>query len=279
MSSTLSSLVDDVNLELQNHEQRGSATATGDGDTRAFIVAPMCSYITDDYIWTVEVDGAGVGSDTYVMDFTTGVCTFVIAPDLSSVVNFVFNYTPFHPDMVEQAINAAINNLFPSFYVKTSTVIAASSSTNYEYTLPATAEFVTGVFGGDSATGPWERLTRSKRYEVEMEDGVASLRFYAEPEDSYLRVRYIARPQPISSGDTIEETAGLPSRAKDPIISYACYYLLTQKLAPRTRADVAIATQGQGVLTPRQMNDTINTFFMRYQFQMASLKMLPWTSK
>lgn len=76
--------------------------------------------------------------------------------------------------------------------------------------------------------------------------------------------------------ETLGSTCKLPDTAKDPIISYACYYLLTQKVAPRVRNDIAVVTQGRGVLSPRQMNDSAQAFAFRYQLQLAKAKMQPW---
>ena len=79
--------------------------------------------------------------------------------------------------------------------------------------------------------------------------------------------------------DSLETTCGLPARASHPIVSYACFYLLTQKVAPRIRSDVAIVTQGRGNLSPRQMNDAANSFYLRYQMQMTNYRMSPWSQR
>ncbi len=79
--------------------------------------------------------------------------------------------------------------------------------------------------------------------------------------------------------DSLETTCGLPARAQHPIVSYACYYLLTQKTAPRIRADVAVVTQGRGNLSPRQMTDAANSFYLRHQMQVATSKQSPWVQR
>jgi hypothetical protein len=83
----------------------------------------------------------------------------------------------------------------------------------------------------------------------------------------------------VTHTDALESTSQLPARAQHPIVSYALYYLLTQKVAPRIRADVAIVTQGRGNLSPRQMNDAANSLYLRYQVQLANYRMSPWSQR
>mgnify|MGYP001063684128 CR=1 FL=1 len=52
--------------------------------------------------------------------------------------------------------------------------------------------------------------------------------------------------------DTLDDI-GLPETAAHPIILFACYWLLTEKLAKRLNSDIAIATQGEGSLLPEQL--------------------------
>jgi hypothetical protein len=43
------------------------------------------------------------------------------------------------------------------------------------------------------------------------------------------------------------------------------------------RSDVGVTTQGIGALMPSQMNYGAQGYMMRFQFQLASLKMHPWS--
>jgi hypothetical protein len=263
MALTLASLVDSVNLEMQNHERRGSATAIGDGDSRAFIVAPMGGYITEDAVWTAAIDGAG--TDQYVMDYTTGVCTFTIAPDLDAEVSFVFNYTPYHPTVVEDAITAAASAIFPWFYDSASQDISLDGTSN-EYELDDCEE-VTSVMTAVSGSSNYVRIPR-KKYEILSVDGVKTLRFFTTPGAGTARVLEITRPL----------ITTLPDRAKSALVSYACYYLITTRMAPRVRTDIAVATQGTGTLSPRQMNDAATSLYLRMQMQLQQVRQRPWST-
>lgn len=352
MSVTLSNLIDAVNDELENHPMRGSSEAEGDGESTAFVVAPVGTTIVDDDTWAVYADG--VATSAFTMDFDSGVCTFTVAPADGVVLSFVYNYVVWTDGLVTQAINAAIDNLFPALYVNTAYTLT-SDGTSYEYSMPIgpdnasktitafsvanptvvtcashgfatgtivtisgsdstpsadgdyevtstgtntftiavnvtvagttgtasrppSTQFVTAIDHRASTSDPWRRLRRAKRYEVFHDEGTIKARFYTAPSSGYLRAHCICRPTHLTATtDAIETVAGLPTRAKDAIITYACWYLLGQKLAPRVRSDMAVTTQNSSALLPSQMNYAGQSYLMRFQFQLTSLRMPPWS--
>lgn len=264
MALTTISLFNSVNLELQNHDQRGSASATGNGVDNAFIVAPLGGYVTDDAVWGVWVDE--VEDTEAVMDFDTGICTFPTPPAEGSAINFIFNFKSYNDTVVETAVATAIDALFPAFYVEAiDDAITEDDFVGNELAI-ADCEAVIGFMLGTDDV--WQRTPR-KNFEFYKAAGAGVLRFFSgAPTSDQMRLHYITRP-------TITD---LPDRAAAPIISYACYYLLEQKTAARTRGDVAIVTQGTGTLSPRQMNDAANAFYLRFQMQLATMKMRPWST-
>jgi hypothetical protein len=174
--------------------------------------------------------------------------------------------------MVTTAINAGINALFPHIYVAAPVTLVNNGTA--EYDLDPLVEFVLR-HEIQSGSG-W---TRKKRmFDVYRDGDHKVIQFYTVP-SATVRVHTISRPSPMNSNsNTLETTAGVPTRSMFPVVSYAIYYLLTQKTAPRSRGDVAIATQGLGTLSPRQMNDAANAFYLRYQMQIQSVKMPPWST-
>ena len=271
--ASLESLIALVNSELENHTMYGSWQAEGDGTTTSFTVAPLARYIVDNSAWVVDAGGT-----EFTMDFDSGVITFDAAPALSVPLTAKFNHACWTDELVLQAVNAGINNLFPAFYVpKADTSIPLVADT-YEYALPPETQFITAVETRADAAGAYTKMARSK-YEWLSDGDHLNLRFFSAP-TGFMRVRCINRPSPlVEPSDTLETTAGLPARAKGPIISYACWYLLTQKIAPRIRSDIAVNTQGVGTLSPRQINDGVQAWMMRYQLQVAANKMPPWMSR
>jgi len=275
-SGSLEGLVGMVNSELENHTSSGPWQAVGDGTTTSFTVAPLARYIVNDSAWVVEA--SGVATTEFTMDFDSGVITFDVAPALSVPLTAQFNHAYWTDELVLQAVNAGINNLFPAFYVpKADTSISLVADT-YEYALPPETQFITAVETRSANTGAYTKMARSK-YEWLSDGDHLTLRFFSAP-TGFMRVRCINRPSPlVGLNDTLSDTAGLPARAKDPIISYACWYLLTQKIAPRIRSDIAVNTQGVGTLSPRQINDGVQAWMMRYQLQIAANRMPPWMAR
>jgi len=353
MTVLLSDLIALVDSELENRVQRGSASFEGDGESVAFLVAPLGGEIIDDATFDVLISGTTTTALT--MDFESGVCVMDSAPTSVQTVAWEFNWKRWPETLVKQAINSAIENLFPALYVSTTYTIATDGTTSeyampvgpdnasktitsssvaaatvitcvahgfstgtvvtiaghtgstpalsgdYEVTRtgadtftvpvtvsvagtggtasrPATVEFVTGIDSRTSTSDPWKRLSRAKRYEIFRDEGTITARFYSVPGSGYIRAHCVCRPTRLTAlTDSIESVSGLPTRAQDPIVSYACWYLLTQKMAPRVRSDVGVVTQGQGALMPSQMQYGAQGYMMRFQFQLASLRMSPWS--
>jgi hypothetical protein len=268
MSVTLTNLLALVDAELDNYPMAGSAKTEGDGVTAAFLVAPLGSTIVEDETFACYIDD--VLTTAYTMDYDSGVCTMAAVPATDEVVKWQFTYKQWTQDLVTQAINAGIDNLFPSIYVRSNETVTAGA----EVVCPTGTEFVVGVDTGGA--GAWKRLQR-KRYDVIYNSGIPSLHFFTTPTGS-VRVHYVARPIPlVNLSDDIESDSKIPARAANPIVSYACYYLLVQKMGTRVRSDVGIVTQGQGALMPSQMNYGAQGYMMRFQFQLASMKMPLWS--
>jgi hypothetical protein len=263
MALSTASVVVDVNLELQNNVYHGTATEVGDGTTATYFVAPVGYYIVDDATFVVTKSGVAVAAADYTMDFTNGIFTFDTAPADDAALVWNFTYRPWNSTVVSSAVDYAVLASFPAFYVNTHEDLTPDGST-YEFDI-SDGEIVTRVMYRSGSTGAWA-LKQRKTYEV-INDGTHTLRFWTAPPSGYLKVFYVTRPA----------ITTIPERALPALISYACYYLITSKMAPRVRADVAVATQGTGTLSPRQMGDAANALYMRAQMQLAQTRMQPWS--
>jgi hypothetical protein len=93
--------------------------------------------------------------------------------------------------------------------------------------------------------------------------------------DTYpIQVTYVARPTGLSAlADTLETTAGIPARAKEPIILYACYWLLSAGLGSRMRKNMTRNPQTIDYVT-RDM-DTVGTKFKMMGDMAASRLKMP----
>lgn len=283
--NVMDNIIDLVNLELGNRLDRGSATAIGDGITSKYLVAPPYRYVVNDNSFMVYVDDEDY-SDYGTMDYDTGIWSFDTSyvPALSAPIKWEFNYYYWPEAQVFAAINAGITNLFPAFYRVIDETITPDGSTQ-EFELGTTLDDPSDF---DAVIGAWtvegseySRLRRTKRYEVFWSEGtnyeqVPYIRFYEAPSSGEIRVKYVARPKQM---DTSDDNLSVPVRAVPAVISYACYHLLSQQQAPRLRTDIAIANTGGGNLSPRQMNDAANAFYLRFQMQREQAKMRPWWSR
>lgn len=262
MSLTEANIITAVNAELENLVYVGAADSVGDAATTTYHIAPLGYYILDDDSFIVSIDD--VVSGAYDMDFVNGDCEFEAAPAANTEIYWQFHYQPWPTAVITEAVTAAIDSLYPYFYTITSDEQDADGDTT-EFELEA-GETVTRVMSSTTGEDPWVTIPR-KKYELLNFDGDRVLRFFTAPSDTTLRILSVSRPA----------VADLPDRAKAPLVSYACYYLIVSKTAPRVRSDVAIATQGSGTLSPRQMADAANAFYLRYQMQLAQMKQQPYS--
>ena len=204
------------------------------------------------------------------MDFENGVYS-ASQPYPGSALVWEFNYVYWTNSQVFAAVNAGVGMTFPGFYYVTAESITTDGSTkDYTLTTPGVEELRQMQFSTNGTTfSPYKRSNA----ELDYEGDSAILHFYGAPAAGTLKASLVCRQLDLA---TNEDTLDIPDRAKTPIVSYACYHLLNQKQAPRLRADIALATVGGGNLSPRQMNDASNSFFLRYQAQMEHMKMRPW---
>lgn len=260
--TAMGTLVALVNNETGNTIDRGADENEGDGLSASFFICPPMRVIIETTEFACWVDG--ILDDTGSMNFSTGVYTFPTAPALLAVITWRFDYVYWDDSLVEAAVQAGIDNIFPYFYHPTTEVMG----TGVEHTfITPGAEVVTMVATtGTSVT----RIPRSKYTTYKSGDDLV-LRWYGSAPSGTLRANIICRPA------IVNDMLNVTSRATAPIVSYATYYLLTQKPAERMRADTAVATVGQGNLSPRQINDASNSFFLRYQAQCQQSKQLPWS--
>lgn len=273
MATTLANLKERVNAELENAPMIGGSSIDVEAGSQQWYIAPPGFFVLDTPAPTMELDGSNV---SITVDPTTGIAT-AAAPQTAGTGVFNFMYVSWTDDIIGQAINATIQNLFPSFYVAGVQDETPDGST-YEFDLDVGVEFCTGVETRTSTTDGWSRK-RKARYTIFTDGDHNVIRFYTAPESGYMRLHTISRPVALASDSDDLSDAGLPERAADPIVSGSVYYLLLQKSAPRIRSDVAVATMGTGTVFPTMMAQVAQSWLMRYQFQLASMKMPPWSGR
>jgi hypothetical protein len=271
MTVTLTDLIAAVNIETENLPVHGVATAVGDGVGLSIDISPVGRTILDDNTFVLYVND--VEDTTGSLNYTTGVFTFTSAPAAASDIKAYCNYVYWTDIQVANAINAGLAAMFPDMYVSTSELVT-TDGTSFEYTL-ATANVATVVGVSSVNTDGSDNYPelRTINYATYRDGEDYNIRFFSAPAAGTMRVRTICRAAPLV---TDAQELDLPDRAEVPLVSYAAYYLLTQKVAPRIRSDIAAVTTGGRGLSPRQMNDAANSYYFRYQTQLQGVKMFPW---
>lgn len=136
---------------------------------------------------------------------------------------------------ISQAINDAINNLWPEIYKRTATSIGSTSITVYEYALPAGVERVGKVEIVDDNDAYQEDLYWEEEQVDFGETGSANaivLRQKARTAGKDIRVTYRGKFTQLS-GDASE--ADYPSYMDSAVVTEACALLGEQLLSERSR--------------------------------------------
>lgn len=278
MAITLTNLIEMVNTELENRTHFGTAEVVADGVRQDWNIAPLGYKILDDVDFLVLQNGVEVISSEYSMNFDSGVCHIDTLPTLGDTMKWYFNYRTWDDTQVTTAINAGIQSLFPAIYSEVVLEETADGVAD-EFDLDPYVEYVKSYDWQTTGATTWERK-RARDFEIFRDDDHKVISFFSPPAAGTLRLHTISRPVSLSSTtDDLVADSLIPERCAFPVVSYACYYLLTQRTAPRAKGDVAIITQGSGTLSPRQMNDAANAFYLRYQMQLAAIKMPPWSMR
>ena len=269
--TTLKELRDFVRQRLDDFALPYRHTETGDGNWTQVslphypVVAESVSVTVDDVAETV----------TAALD--SGIVTFSSAPADQAVVLFAYSAYRFSDSEVNEAIGGAVDELYPHFYVTDLDTTLSTTSGTYEYTLPA-CEVVTGVEFRASASEPWMSV-KARRYAVVRHGTTKYLKLHDDPGSGSLRLSLVTRPASFAAdGDAIEDI-GLPGRACGPIISYACWRLLNDKLAARVQSNAAVAVQEQGAATVLDYQRTINLFRIQFESELALKQMHPWSAR
>jgi hypothetical protein len=274
MTVTLTDLIAAVNTETENTPVYGVANAVGDGVGLSVSLAPNGRTIIADSTFALYKDG--VEDVTGSMDFSNGVFTFVSPPFPAEDIKAYCNYCYWTDLQVSMAVNAAVASLFPDFYIN-ETELVTTDGTSFEYTLatPNVATILEVSQVTTSSTDSYKTM-KNTGYSPYLDGENYIIRFYSAPAAGTIRVRAVCRPAILVSD---EQELDIPDRAQVPIVSYAGYYLLGQKSIPRVRSDITAVVTGGRQLSPRQMADAANIYYFRYQNQLSSAKMFPWSTR
>ena len=271
MAITLTNLRDMVNRRLGNDLEWASATDEGDGGSTLFRL-PHTNIVT----LTVQVDSVAYTLGT--LDEESGWYTFAVAPSTSAVLSFQYSYRHWGETRVDEAINSAIDELFGKFYVE---------GCNDDLWSEGGAEFVVQTSAGVDLD-PEDRITKveywsgdrwvkTDRWRVAVQNETKVVIFENAPMAGInFRVSYNCRPRNLTSGsDTLETNAGLPARAKEPLVLYACSSLIVERMHHRIRDDRASNTQNENPVKSYEIQSDADYLRRTAQVLASKLRMAP----
>lgn len=238
MATTLTQLVDDVQLNLQGF--------VGKQDRATHLTATLTDSSTSMTVSStenigkgiIEIDDELIWIDAY--ERSTGIIT--AAPygrgynssDAASHAQYAkVTISPTFPRVsIKRAINDTINSVYPSVFATGSTTLEYISARN-TYELPANAIAVMGLRW--QTVGPTKEWLPIRRFEPDLmantgafTSGKSVTILDAITPGQTIQVYYSKLPSELSSNsDTLETTAGLPASMRDVIVYGAAYRLIS----------------------------------------------------
>lgn len=276
MPTTLRNIMDDVNDELQNSADLGTAQVSGDGQTVRFHMPDH--YIDDDGSMKAYKVIAGVTTEIsehnvstgWEMDYASSWLSWLSATPLpvGGTAYFTYKYRNWPLSQVRSKVNAGLRFIYPQFYaVRTATLTGDGTTTDFALPTTVPVAGITEVTDGATRLSPF-RDYRVRRGGLE----AATLRLYTPPAGTF-NVEYATRPEEFATDDTTLATLGLPERVRDVLFYYACWTLLNQKLGPRVRTDTVTPLAGEGMATYRDQLQTSQYYKMLLDIEIRSKRM------
>jgi len=245
--TSLTELIRLVRLRTGDFPQLQRQVETGDGVKQNFRLRETVYSGADVSVINVTLDNMDITYQTSI-DYDSSWASFGSTYFPTGELVFIYSNVTWTDERIQEAINAAIDELFGDFHV---------IGVNDELATDGEAELLIETATGEDL-GPEDRITL-----VEYHNGTRWVRLDSwhvrtTPTAKYvvfentpvsgqsLRVSYAVRPGNLDTGtETIEGTAGLPSRAKEPLVLKATASLITDRLHHRIRDDRGHNTQNE----------------------------------
>jgi len=275
--TSLTDLIRAVRMRLGDFPQKRKQSEISDGSTANYRLKGK-PYEDDGVTATV----AGY-SAVQTMDYDSGWISLSAFPDASDEVVFYYSTVVWTDERITEAINASIDGLFGQFYViGTHDDIQGNGTNEFEVTtsggFPLSAgDRIIKVEKNSSSNmirlKDWSvHSTATKKY-VHLANATSS--------SDVIRVTYAARPKNLVYNlpswnyptETLEGTAGLPTRAKEPIVCYSTASLMRERLSTRAMDDRY--TQDQNNVRLYEVLNVVNALELNAEMQLRKLRMSP----
>ena len=273
MATTLTNLIDAVRRRLGDHIQEGYDTADGDGAMDRFALTH-----TNIVPVSLTVTVSGAATTALAIEEESGWVTFTNPPANAAPITFSYQYTVWSDVQVKEAINVGIEELFGNFYV---------DGTNDDIWSEGGAEFIAQNSAGTDLS-PEDRVTKVEYWNgsrwvklegwhVMTQNATKVIIFENTPTTGLnFRISYHSRPSLLTNvSDTLETTSGVPARAKEPVIDYACSELISARIAMGIRDDRAHNTQNENRIKSYEVVNDASYFRAQAERKASKLRMAP----
>jgi hypothetical protein len=175
---------------------------------------------------------------------------------------------PFPRARVKEAINRAIEGLYPELVVFDATNFSYNA-VQVEYELPAATDqvwYVTGRWvGPEKVSGAMPNWRYNPRaYATDFATGKSIQLFDAITPGQNIRVVYSKAPSPLSAGSDDFTLTGYADRLHDLAVWDACKRLLPAVLAARLQQQAVEATERAPLVSARDISQAVQTYAALY---------------
>ena len=271
---SLTELIRLVRIRLGDFPQYMSQTETGDAVKTFF---RLHEGVYEDNGVTVTLDGTADTNGT--IDYDSSTMTYTSAPDGALI--FTYSTVVWTDERITEAINSAIDEMFGPAHVP-------GMNDDLVYSGP---ELLAEISAGNDL-GPEDRVTKVERWDdtywvrvTDWEvftDGTSKyIRFHSPlDDDTVIRIHYIVRPGNLTSGsNTLEGTAGLPTRFKEPVVLIACSSLVGDRVNKRVKDDRSHNTQNENPVKSYEIQNDAQYLRNQAEVIMRRLKMSKLTTR
>lgn len=254
---TLTELIRLVRLRLNDFpQQMRDVNHTGDGATTKY---RLYSKVYEDDGVTVTI--AGTASTAFATDYDSGWLTFTSAPTDGSAIVANYSCVVSTDEQITEALNSAIDDCFGTLVVQ---------GENATLMTDGTTELLCETDTGDDLS-PEDIIERVEYWDdphwVTLHDwrpknhsGKKYIHFRRLPTTGLtVRISYLVRPGQLDDPyQTLEGTAGVPTRYKEPIILFACAKLVSAQLTARTHSNMFYNAEGKNAPSVYDLRMRIN---------------------
>ena len=246
--TSLTELIRLVRMELQDFPQAmHDVDKEGDGVATKFRLYQNV-YEADGV--SITAAGTAIAAADFTVDYDSGWVTFDTAPATGSALVFDYSCVCHSDEQVTAAINAAIDDCYgPLVAMGENSTLTTTGATELLCETSTGADLspddhVERVEYWDDPT--WVLL---HDWRINNHSGKKYIHFRRTPASGLtIRISYIARPGSLTSGaQTLEGTAGLPTRAREAVVLFACAKLVSSQRSARTHSNMFYNAEGNNM--------------------------------